>query len=177
LKKYLTISGWILVGILIQFQLDPLYRIVVLENLGFHERTYKIKMNLASTPESLRVLHVETSVNFSLGPDYFANVYIPVQYKVLNRSPNLRAEAIAGYKAYQIDMMRKYRHVQARTDFIIVPQNIDESVQQLPILVHFENMKQRLHVDKTYLLSTLNKITRLDGPEMVEAKYPQQVGL
>lgn len=176
-KKYLKIVGWVCVGILLQLRFDVLYEIVCLENLGFHTRLYTIKMNLVPTEESVRVLHIETSARYTLGKDYFVYIYIPTQYKVVNKAPYLRAEAIPGYQVYAMDMKRKYRDVQATTDFVIALRNLDENVSPTPILVHFENTKQRLHADKTYLLSTASKHTQLEGPPMIEVKYPQQWGL
>ena len=177
MKTYWKPIGWICLGILLQFKFDVLYQIVCLENLSFHTRSYSIKMSLAPTEESLRLLHVETGVRYSLGADYFAHVYIPVQYKVLNKPPHLGAEVIPGYQAYQMDMRRKYRDVLATTDFIIVPKKSGEDIPPIPILVHFDNIHQRLHNDKSYILSTGNKDTRLEGPPSITAKYPQQLGL
>ncbi|MBI4383239.1 MAG: hypothetical protein HY579_04300 [Nitrospinae bacterium] len=177
MKRHFKIFGWICLGILLQFKFDVLYRIVVLENLSFHERGYFVKMRLFPASENLSVLHVETVVQHSLGPDYFANVYIPEWYKVINKTPYLGAEAIPGYQAYQMNMRRKYRHVLAAEDLIIAPKEPDKDVEAAPVLVHFENQKQRLHDDKTYRLTTKNKDTQLEGPEMVEAKYRQHVGL
>ncbi|OGW15642.1 MAG: hypothetical protein A3K09_01285 [Nitrospinae bacterium RIFCSPLOWO2_12_FULL_47_7] len=176
MKKYLKIFGWICLGILLQLKFDVLYEIVCLENLSFHSRLYSIKMNLAPTPESVRVLHIETAVRYSLGKDYFVSVYIPSQYKVINKSPQLGAEVIPGYQAYSVDMKRKYRDVLAATDFIIVPKIPDEEIPPAPIHIHFENSRQRLHADKTYTLSTISKDTQLKGPPTIEVKYPQQWG-
>lgn len=177
MKKYWKPLGWICLGIFLQFKFDVLYQVVCLENLSFHPRTYSIKMSLAPTDETVRLLHIETSVRYSLGADYFADVYIPTQYKVLNKPPHLGAETIPGYQVYQMDMRRKYRDVLASTDFIIVPKKTDEEVPPIPILVHFDNPRQRLHIDKSYLISTKDKDTRLAGPPMIAAKYPQQWGL
>lgn len=177
MKPYLRILGWIFVGILLQFKFDVLYQIVRLENLSFHTRSYIVKMNLSSTDESLCILHVETTVHYSQGADYFAYVYIPTQYKVINKTPYSRAQTVAGYQVYQMDMKRKYRDVLATTDFIIAPQSADIEIAPTPILVHFENIQQRLHDDKTYLLSTHDKNTQLQGPAKVEVNYPQQFGL
>ncbi len=177
MKPYLRILGWIFVGILLQFKFDVLYQIVRLENLSFHTRSYIIKMNLMPSDETLRVLHVETTVHYSQGADYFAYVYIPTQYKVINKTPDLRAQSIAGYQVFQMDMKRKYRDVIAATDFIIAPQTTDTEIAPIPLLIHFENLKQRLHDDKTYILSTHDKDTQLQGPAKVEVNYPQQFGL
>ena len=45
------------------------------------------------------------------------------------------------------------------------------------IKVHFENLKQRLHADETFKLSTQTKNTTLEGPEKAEAIYPQKLGM
>ncbi|MBI4390104.1 MAG: hypothetical protein HY580_07980 [Nitrospinae bacterium] len=177
MKKYFKIFGWICLGIFLQFKFNMLYGIVYLENLNFHERAYFVKIHSTPTDGNLRVLHVETVVHHSLGPDYFANVYIPDRYKVINKAPYLGAEAIPGYQAYQMNMRRKYRDVLAAEDFIIAPKAPDQDIEAEPILVHFENLKQRLHDDKTYRLATKNEDTQLEGPEMVEAKYAQHIGL
>lgn len=177
MKKYLRILGWISVGVFLQFKFNPLYGIVFLENLNFHDRAYFVKMSLQPTDEALRILHVETVVHHSLGPDYFANVYIPASYKVLNLAPYTAAEVRPGYTAYKMDMKRKYRDVRSVQDFIIAPADSTGDTPSTPVLVHFENMKQRLHIDKTYQLSTAQKDTRLDGPEVAEAVYPQKLGM
>lgn len=177
MKKYWKPFGWICLGIFLQFKFDVLYQIVCLENLSFHARTYSIKMTLSPTDESVRLLHVETGVRYSLGADYFADIYIPTQYKVLNRPPHLGAEAIPGYQVYQMDMRRKYRDVLASMDFVIVPKKPDEEISPISILVHFDNTRQRLYSDKSYLISTKDKDTRLAGPLAVSAKFPQQLGL
>lgn len=176
MKRYFKIFGWIFLGILLQAKLDILYGIVALENLSFHPRGYSIKMNLTAAEENVRVLRVETTVQYSLGPDYFATVYIPNEFKVLNKTPNSGAEPIKGYQAYQMDMRRKYRHVLSLMDFLIVPAN-SENIEPTPIIVHFENMKQRLHSDKTYRISAASKNARLEGPPEIEAKYPQHMGM
>lgn len=175
MKLFLKTLGWIFLGIFLQFKFSVLYGIVFLENLNFHDRTYYVKMNLVATDESLRILHLETIVHHSLGPDYFANVYVPLQYKVLNKEPYQGAEDVPGYQAYKMNMKRKYRDVLSSEDFIIAPGQPD--ISPVPILVHFENMKQRVHADKTYLLSTKAKDTRLEGPKVVEATYPQKLGM
>ncbi len=132
---------------------------------------------MPAAEENVRLLQVETVVHHSLGSDYFANVYIPETFKVLNKKPYLGAEAIKGYQAYQMTMKRKYRDVLAKDDLIIAPVDLKEDVSPLPVLVHFENMKQRLHIDKTYKLALLNKNLNLEGPKETAATYPQQLGL
>ena len=177
MKKFWKIFGLICLGIFLQFKFNVLYGIVFLENLNFHDRSYIVKMTLSPTEESVRVLNVETIVHHSLGADYFANVYIPAPYTVLNKKPYLGAEAIPGYKAYQMNMKRKYRDVLSSEDFIIAPENVKEEISPIPILVNFENLKQQLHKDNTYLLGTVNQNTQLEGPELAEAKYPQKWGM
>jgi len=177
MKKFWKIFGWVCLGIFLQFKFNVLYGIVFLENLNFHDRSYLVKMSLSPTGESLRVLNVETTVHHSLGADYFANVYIPDQYTVLNKNPYLGAEAISGYKAYQMNMKRKYRDVLSTENFIIAPKSTKDDISPTPILVNFENLKQQLHKDQTYQLATAENDTKLDGPEIAEAKYPQQWGM
>ncbi len=176
MKKFLKIFGWICLGIFLQFKFSVLYGIVFLENLNFHDRTYFISMKLKPIAQSTQILNVKTTVHHSLGPDYFANVYIPKSVKVYNAVPYKGAEPIKGYVAYQMDMKRKYRDVLASKDFII-SSILDEKLPPTPILVHFENMKQRLHSDKTYLISTSTGKTSLEGPEQVAVKYPQSLGM
>ena len=132
---------------------------------------------MVTTEESLRVLKVKTTVHHSLGSDYFANVYIPEHYKVLNEIPYAGAEVVPGYLAYKMNMKRKYQDVFSTKCFIIAPQNITEDIPLKPIKVHFENLKQRLHSDKTYQISTLKLKTKLEGPEVAEATYPQKLGM
>jgi hypothetical protein len=54
---------------------------------------------------------------------------------------------------------------------------LDEDISVKPVKVHFENLKQRLHSDETYLISTTKRKTRLEGPEVAEAIYPQKLGM
>ena len=133
-------------------------------------------MKLSSIAQSTKVLNVKTTVHHSLGADYFANVYIPKSVKVHNAKPYKGAEPIEGYVAYQMDMKRKYRDVLASKDFIISSIS-NEKLLPTPILVHFENIKQRLHSDKTYMISILTGETALEGPEQVSAKYHQSIGM
>ena len=153
------------------------FGIVFLENLWFHDRTYYVSMKISPADESLRVLQVHTMVHHSLGPDYFANVYIPEQYKVLNKEPYLGAEAVPGYKAYNMNMKRKYRDVMSTEDFIIAPLAKDMEISSIPILVDFLNLNQSLYKDDTYHLATTKQNTRLEGPKVAEATYPQQLGM
>ncbi len=176
MKKFWKPFGWVCLGIFLQFKFNILYGIVFLENLNFHDRTYYVKMNMVPSKESLRILHVETIVHHSLGEDYFANVYIPAEYKVLNKKPYLGAEVKKGYYAYQMDMKRKYRDVLAKHDLILVPA-VENAIPEKPITVHFENFKQRLHSDQTYMISTQDKKTVLEGPEVAEKTYEQKLGL
>ncbi len=177
MKKFLKIFGWLALGIFLQFKFNVLYGIVFMENLNFHDRTYFVRMKMSPTDESLRVLQIQTVVHHSLGPDYFANIYIPEQYRVLNKEPYLGAEAVPGYKAYNMKMKRKYRDVLSTEDFIIAPQGKDMEIPSTPILVDFLNLNQSLHKDETYRLATTKQNTRLDGPEMAEATYPQQLDM
>lgn len=177
MRKFWKVFGWVFLGIFLQFKFNALYGIVFLENLNFHDRSYWVEMNMVPTEESLRVLKVKTTVHHSLGSDYFANVYIPEHYKVLNEIPYAGAEVVPGYLAYKMNMKRKYRDVLATKDFIIAPQNVAEDVPLKPIKVHFENLKQRLHSDETYQISTLKLVTKLEGPELAEATYPQKLGM
>ena len=169
--------GWIFLGVFLQFKFSVLYGIVFLENLNFHDRTYYVKMLLTPADEAVRLLHVETVVHHSLGSDYFANVYIPKSYRVINKEPYAGTETIPGYLVYKMNMKRKYRDVRSAEDFIIVPSVPGKDIPASPVLIHFENMNQRLHTDKTYKLSSVGKDTRLEGPERVEAKYPQKLGM
>ena len=177
MKKYLRILGWIFLGIFLQFKFSVLYGIVFLENLNFHDRSYFVKMKLTPASQSVHLLNIETTVHHSLGPDYFANVYIPKSYKVINKEPYTGAESIQGYLAYKMNMKRKYRDVLSAEDFIIRPSAPDIEVSSSPVLVHFENMEQRLHTDKTFELSSINNKIQLKGPEQAEATYPQQLGM
>jgi hypothetical protein len=176
-RKFWRVFGWVFLGIFLQFKFNALYGIVFLENLNFHDRTYWVEMAMTPTDESLRILKVKTTVHHSLGPDYFANIYIPNHYKVLNETPYAGAEVLTGYQAYKMNMKRKYRDVLAEKHFIIAPQKLDEDISVLPINVHFENLKQRLHSDSTYQIFTTQSKTQLEGPEMVEATYPQKLGM
>jgi hypothetical protein len=176
-KKFWKIFGWVALGIFLQFKFNVLYGIVFLENLNFHDRTYYVSMKMLPTSDSLRLLKIQTVVHHSLGPDYFANVYIPEQYKVLNKEPYMGAEAIPGYKAYNMNMKRKYRDVLSTEDFIITSQAKDMEISSTPILVDFLNLNQSLHKDQTYILATTKQDTRLEGPEVAEATYPQQLGM
>lgn len=177
MKKFWKIFGWIALGIFLQFKFNVLYGIVFLENLNFHDRTYYVSMKMTPTDDRLRVLQVHAMVHHSLGPDYFANVYIPEQYKVLNKEPYLGAEAMPGYKAYSLNMKRKYRDVLSTENFIIVPQTKDMEVSSVPVMIDFLNLNQSLHKDNTYRLATAKQNTRLEGPEVAEATYPQQLGM
>ena len=109
MRKFWRVFGWIFLGIFIQFKFNALYGIVFLENLNFHDRSYWVEMKMTTTDESLRILKVKTTVHHSLGADYFANVYIPDKYKVLNHEPYKGVEAIPGYQAYKMNMKRKQR--------------------------------------------------------------------
>ena len=134
-------------------------------------------MKMIPTEESLRILKVKTTVHHSLGPDYFANVYIPENYKVLNETPYAGAEVLPGYIAYKMNMKRKYRDVLGQMNFIIAPKELKIDLPAKPIKVHFENLKQRLHSDETYQVSTLKLKTKLEGPEVAETIYPQKLGM
>ena len=177
MRKFWKVFGWVFLGIFLQFKFNALYGIVFLENLNFHDRTYWVEISMVPTEESLRILKVKTTVHHSLGPDYFANVYIPENYKVLNETSYAGAEVLPGYQAYKMNMKRKYRDVLAVKDFIIAPKNTKEDIPVKPIKVHFENLKQRLHSDETYQISTLKLKTILEGPVVAEAIYPQKLGM
>ena len=176
MRRFFKSFGWVFLGIFLQFKFNILYGIVFLENLNFHDRTYFIKMNLIPADGSIRILKIKTTVHHSLGPNYFANVYIPNKFKVLNHETYPAAEPIDGYKSYQMDMKRKYRDVLGRQNFILVPTTMG-NVPPIPVIVRFENLDQLLHKDTTYRLSAKQKNTILAGPEIVEAKYRQQLGM
>ena len=176
MKKILKIFGWVFLGIFLQFKFSVLYGIVFLENLNFHDRTYLVKMNLIPASEKVRILHVETIVHHSLGPDYFANVYISDQYKVLNQVPFPSKESPPDYLTYQMNMKRKYRDVLSVKDLLLVPAK-SENISPIPILVKFENMTHHLYTDSTYVLSTNNGLTRLEGPVVAETTFPQKWGM
>ena len=177
MKKFWKILGLLVLGMTLQAMFKISFGIVFLENLWWHNRTYNVSMKLTPTDESLRVLQVHAMVHHSLGPDYFANVYIPEHYKVLNKEPYLGAEAVPGYKAYNMSMKRKYRDVLSTEDFIIAPLEIDMEIPSTPVLVDFLNLNQSLHKDNTYTLATTQQNTRLDGPKVAEATYPQQLDM
>ncbi len=177
MRKFWRIFGWIFLGIFLQFKFNALYGIVFLENLNFHDRTYWVEMKMIPTEESLRILKVKTTVHHSLGPDYFANIYIPDSYKILNEVPYTGAESLSGYHVYKMDMKRKYRDVLADNFLIIAPENLAMDSPPKPVIVHFENLKQRLHTDETYLISATKGKVQLEGPEVAEATYPQKLGM
>jgi len=122
-------------------------------------------------------LNVKTTVHHSLGADYFATVYIPDSIRVFNLDPYKGGETLKGYLAYQMNMKRKYRDVLAQADFIISQQSGNPDTEAAPIVVHFENLKQRLHTDKTYLIALKNATIQLEGPKKAEAIYPQIYGM
>lgn len=177
MKKFWKSLGWICLGIFFQFKFNVVYGIVFLENFNFHKRAYIVQMNMVQAEGSLAILKLDTVVHHSLGPDYFANVYIPDKYKILNMTPYKGAEAITGYNAYKMDMTRKYRDVLDHKALLIAPVNPEENIASIPILVHFENMNQLLHRDRTYHLATTNQKTRIEGPPKTEAVYPQKWGM
>ena len=177
MKKFWKIFGWIALGVFLQFKFNLLYGIVFLENLNFHDRFYYVSMKMSPTDERLRILQVQAVVHHSLGPDYFANVYIPKQYKVLNKEPYLGAETVPGYKVYNMNMKRKYRDVLSTEDFIIAPLKKGMEIPSTPILVDFLNLNQSLHKDETYRLATTKQSTQLEGPKTAEATYPQELGM
>ena len=177
MKKYFKVVGWVFLGIFLQFKFSALYGIVFLENLNFHDRSYFVEMKLVPASQSVHLLTMKTTVHHSLGPDYFANVYIPEDYRVINKAPYAGAETIPGYLAYKMNMKRKYRDVLSSEDFIVAPSVPDKTIEPAPIFVHFENMEQRLHTDKTFELSSSDNIIALKGPKRAEATYPQQWGM
>ena len=177
MKKYFKVVGWVFLGIFLQFKFSALYGIVFLENLNFHDRSYFVEMKLVPASQSVHLLTMKTTVHHSLGPDYFANVYIPDSYNVVNKEPYTGTETIQGYLAYKMNMKRKYRDVLSSEDFIITPSIPDKTIESAPILVHFENMDQRLHIDKTFELSSSGNKIALKGPKRAEATYPQQLGM
>ena len=177
MKGFFKVFGWICLGIFLQFKFNILYGIVFLENLNFHDRTYIVEIKLNPVNDATNILNIKTTVHHSLGADYFATVYIPDSIRVVNLDPYKGGETLKGYLAYQMNMKRKYRDVLAQTDFIISPQAEKPGSEATPIVVHFENLKQRLHTDKTYLLSLKNATIQLEGPKMAEAKYPQKYGM
>ena len=141
MRKFWRVFGWVFLGIFLQFKFNVLYGIVFLENLNFHDRTYWVEMKMIPTEESLRVLKIKTTVHHSLGPDYFANVYIPEKYKVLNQKPYAGVEKIDGYEAYKMNMKRKYRDVLAETYFLLTPQ--DNEIASLPICLLYTSPSPR----------------------------------
>lgn len=178
-KRFFKIFGWICLGIFLQFKFNILYGIVFLENLNFHDRTYIVEIKLNPVNDATNILNVKTTVHHSLGQDYFATVYIPDQVRVLNLDPYKGGETLKGYLAYKMNMKRKYRDVLAKADLIIAAQEIDSKneADPVPIVIHFENLKQRLHTDKSYLLSLNNTQIQLEGPKISETKYPQKLGM
>jgi len=177
MKRFFKTLGWICLGIFLQFKFNVLYGIVFLENLNFHERTYYVKMQETPIDGKTGIIKIATTVHHSLGPDYFTHVYIPADFKVLNQSPYQGTPAIDGYNAYKMDMKRRYRDVLATADFIVTPVAGKKNIPPAPVIVHFENLKQRLHKDATYQLALKNNKIHLQGPELVEAKYPQKLGM
>ncbi len=179
MKRFFKVFGWVCLGIFLQFKFNILYGIVFLENLNFHDRTYIVEIKLNSVNQTTNILKVKTTVHHSLGPDYFATVYIPDSVRVLNLDPYKGGEALKGYLAYKMNMKRKYRDVLASEDLIVAPEDGQpgNDADPIPIVVHFENLKQRLHTDTTYLLSLKDKRIKLEGPKMKEAKYPQKLGM
>ena len=132
MKKYFKVVGWVFLGIFLQFKFSALYGIVFLENLNFHDRSYFVEMKLVPASQSVHLLTMKTTVHHSLGPDYFANVYIPDSYNVVNKEPYTGTETIQGYFAYKMNMKRKYRDVLSSEDFIITPSIPDKIIEPSP---------------------------------------------
>ncbi len=181
MKRFFKIFGWICLGIFLQFKFNVLYGIVFLENMNFHDRTYIVEIKLNSINDTTNILNVKTTVHHSLGADYFATVYVPDQVRVLNLDPYKGGEVLKGYLAYKMDMKRKYRDVLATADLIIASHEQEGETKNeadpVPIVVHFENLKQRLHTDKTFLLSQKSGAPHIEGPTRSEARYPQKYGM
>lgn len=179
MKRFFKVFGWICLGIFLQFKFNILYGIVFLENLNFHDRTYIVEIKLNPVNDTLNIMNVKTTVHHSLGADYFATVYLPDQIRVLNLDPYKGGEVLNGYLAYKMNMKRKYRDVLATEDLIIAPQEGEtkSEAEPVPIVVHFENLEQRLHTDNTFLISLKGDVVHVKGPTRSEARYPQKFGM
>tara|TARA_B100000959_G_C14989241_1_gene627016 strand:+ start:3372 stop:3941 length:570 start_codon:yes stop_codon:yes gene_type:complete len=163
IKKTLYSSILILFGIIIQNRFDVMEGIIDLENRFFHEEEYDFVMKVLPVGSSNNIMGVRGQVLYSF-ENYKAELLIPKEYRVNNKTPQKGVLERDGYHTYFLkSFVKKYRDLCSYDGLVITPESPDISKQ--PVIVAVLSGSDIRYMSETYSIETKNKkvvLTKLD---------------
>ncbi len=133
IKKTFYSGILILFGIIIQNRFDVIEGIIDLENRLFHEEEYDFVMKILPVDSSNNVMGVRGQVLYSY-EDYKAELLIPKEYRVNNKTPQKGVLEREGYYTYFLrSFIKKYRDLCSYDGLVITPESPD--ISKKPVIV------------------------------------------
>lgn len=153
----------IFIGIIIQNGFHVMEGIVDLENRYFHEEEYDFVMKVLPVGSSNNIMRVRGQVLYSFG-DHKAELMIPKEYRVNNKTPQKGVLEREGYYTYFLrSFVKKYRDLCSYDGLVITTESPDISKQ--PVIVAVLSGNDIRYLSETYSIETKNKkvvLTKLD---------------
>ena len=163
IKKTFFSGILILFGIIIQNKFDVLQGIIDLENRYFHEEEYDFVMKVLPFGSSNNIMSVRGQILYSF-ENYKAELLIPKEYRVKNKTPQKGVLEREGYHTYFLkSFVKKYRDLCSYDGLVISPESPDISKQ--PVIVAVLSGNDIRHISETYSIETKNKevvLTKLE---------------
>lgn len=163
IKKTFYSGILILFGIIIQNRFDVIEGIIDMENRLFHKEEYNFVMKVLPVGSSNNLMGVRGQVLYSV-EDYKAELLIPKEYRVNNKTPQRGVLERDGYYTYFLrSFVKKYRDLCSYDGLMITPESPDISKQ--PVIVAVLSGNDIRYISKIYSIETKNKkvvLTKLD---------------
>ncbi len=163
IKKTFYSGILILFGIIIQNRFDVIVGIIDLENRFFHKEEYAFVMKVLSVNSSSNIMGVRGQVLYSV-EDYKAELLIPKEYRVSNKTPQKGVLEREGYYTYFLrSFVKKYRDLCSYDGLMITPESSD--ISKRPVIVAVLSGNDIRYLSEAYSIETKNKkviLTKLD---------------
>ena len=163
IKKTFFSGILILFGIIIQNKFDVLQGIIDLENRYFHEEEYDFVMKVLPFGSSNNIMSVRGQILYSF-ENYKAELLIPKEYRVNNKTPKKGALERDGYHTYFLkSFVKKYRDLCSYDGLVLTPESPDISKQ--PVIVAVLSGNDIRYMSESYSIETKNKevvLTKLE---------------
>ena len=176
-KKIFYAVFLISIGIILQNRFNMAGKILDWENRTFHEEEYEffikiLPIGLTSSSKG-NIMGVRGQILYSYGGDYRAELLIPREYKVTNKTPQKGIVARDGYYAYNLSNFRKkYRDLCSYDGLMIIPESPDIPKYPLVVAVVLDNDIK--YLSDIYAIETRNKKVFLTKLADNSEKKPQE---
>lgn len=168
LKKILVASLLVFIGIIVQNKYEVIQKIIDLEDSLFHQEEYEFLLKLVPVNSSKNIMGIQSKILNSYG-EYSAEILIPVEYNVSNKSPLKGTVEKNGYYTYSMSSFRKqYRDLCGYDGFLITPRL--PNLPKQPIIIAVVLKSEVKFLSEEYSIETVGQtitLTHLNGDKKV----------